>query len=194
MPNLIVRLGTKIEFDALLRTHHYLKDTGYRVGVNVVLEDITGIIGVAIFTNFPVPEVGVGLYGVARNDQQGFYELSRFCLHPDYQVIGQNYASWFLARAIDLLRRTHPVRALLSYADSAYHRGVLYQASNFKYYGLTAPKKDFKKADATLPNSRGCGGAGQWVERTRKHRYLITYDKKLTPKWVEQPYPKADYE
>lgn len=197
-PHFVVRLGVKAEFDALLRTHHYLQlkeQRSYRTGINVVLEYQGLVVGVAIFTNFPVPELVVGLYGLERTDQHGFYELSRFCILPEFQVAGQNNASWFLARAIKLLRQTTQVRALLSYADSKYHSGTLYQATNFKYYGLTALKKDWKP-DNNKPLSRGAGQstgglAGCWVPRTRKHRYLTTYSKKLTPKWVEQPYPKA---
>ena len=35
------------------------------------------------------------------------------------------------------------------------------------------------------------GVDGEWRPRTQKHRYMIVYDKSLSVKWVEQPYPKA---
>lgn len=143
------------------------------------------VVGICIFTNFPVPELVVGMYGLPRNDQKGFFELSRFCIHPNIQSIEHNIATWFLSRAIKLLRKEKNVRAILSYADSKYHSGIIYKAYGFKYYGLSAKKKDWKKFDSTIPNSRGCKGDGEWVERSQKHRYLITYDKSLTIKWNE---------
>lgn len=180
------------EAKPLLLAHHYLsaKSRGFRSGFNVGLKDGDKLIGCAIFTNFPVPEVAVGLYGLARDDQFGLYELSRFCISPDYQATEHNLGTWFLARAINQLKYLNPVRALLSYADTELHVGTLYQAYGFKYYGLTALKKDWKPVDSALPLSRGCTDAGEWVPRTQKHRYLITYDKKLKPLWNEQPYPK----
>lgn len=184
-----VRIGVKSEFENLLNEYHYLQSLEkrkFRVGFNVVLTYKDMVVGVAIFTGFPVPELVVGLFGLERNCQQGMYELSRFCLNPVHQQLEHNLATWFLARAIKLLRKNNKVRALLSYADSKYHNGVIYQAYGFKYYGLTAKKKDFKRYDSNLPNSRGCVGEGEWVERSQKHRYLITYDKSLNINWLEK--------
>ena len=33
---------------------------------------------------------------------------------------------------------------------------------------------------------------GEWRQRSRKHRYMIVYDKTLRCKWKEEPYPKGD--
>ena len=71
----------------------------------------------------------------------------------------------------------------------------IYQATNFKYYGLTDPKKDFwiLQEDGTYKkHQRGKikGLQGEWRERNRKHRYLLIFDKELVCKWKEQPYPK----
>lgn len=157
----------------------------YRSGFNVILLKNNIVVGVCIFTNFPVPELVVGIYGLKRTNQEGFYELSRFCIHPDIQSEEHNIATWFLARAIKMLRKDKKVRAILSYADSKYHTGIIYKAYGFKYYGLTAKKKDWKQFDNSIANSRGCNGNGEWVERSQKHRYLITYDKTLKVKWNE---------
>jgi hypothetical protein len=48
-----------------------------------------------------------------------------------------------VAKAIKRLRSETNVRALISYADSKYHHGYIYQATNFKYYGLAPQKQDF---------------------------------------------------
>lgn len=186
-----IRFGDKPEFKDILDNHHYLQKIEkrkYRTGVNIVLLNNENVVGVCIFTNFPVPEVVVGAFGLERTDQKGMYELSRFCVIPEIQSKEHNISSWFLARAIKLLRKTFEVRAILSYADSKYHSGVIYKAYGFKYYGLSAKKKDFKKFSSSIPNSRGCSGEGEWVDRSQKHRYLLVYDRKLTCKWKETSY------
>ena len=88
------------------------------------------------------------------------------------------------------------MRAILTYADTDYHKGFIYQALNFKYYGQTAPKKDFwvEQADGSFKKqSRGktSGVKGEWRPRSRKHRYVLVYDKSLKVKWCEEPYPKS---
>ena len=129
------------------------------------------------------------MYGLSRdNSQEGFYELSRFCIEPDTQKTEHNISSWFLSRAIKKLKKKVYVRSILSYADDDFHKGVIYKATNFKYYGLTEPKNDFWKK---LPNgefekvSRGKvkGIEGEWRPRSRKHRFVLEFDKKLNIKW-----------
>ena len=73
------------------------------------------------------------------------------------------------------------VRAVLSYADADYHEGTIYKASNFEYYGLSDPKKDFwiKQNDGSfVKHSRGkmSGLNGEWRDRSRKHRFLMIAD------------------
>ena len=127
-------------------------------------------------------------------EQRGFWELGRFALDNEHH--GRNMASWFLSRCIKQLRKDTQVRALISYADSEIHNGGLYAAVNFKYYGLTAPKKDFwvKLDDGTYKKqSRGGtkGVDGEWRPRSRKHRYLLVFDKSLTVQWNQEPYPRT---
>jgi len=54
---------------------------------------------------------------------------------------------------------------------------------------LTDPKKDFYYADGTK-HSRGKvkGVEGEWRDRSRKHRYLMVYDRELRDRlaWKEQ--------
>jgi len=130
------------------------------------------------------------LFGLERREQEGFFELSRLCLCPALQRDEVCITSWFLSRAIRLLRKHNLVRALLSYADSDFHKGTIYRACNFKYYGLTDKKKDFfiKQSDGSfVKHSRGKtkGVEGEWRDRTRKHRFLLVFDKSLEVKWQE---------
>jgi len=190
----------KCEVKELLNTFHYLKDESkdfkvspysyglYRNSVTDVLH-IGGPLAVCIFTGLPVPEIAVGAFGLQRHEQEGLYELSRLCVHPDIQREEYNITSWFVSRCIRRFKKDANVRAILSYADSSRHDGIIYRACNFKYYSLTEPKKDFYYADGTK-HSRGSikGAEGEWKDRSRKHRYLMIFDKELEKslKWKEE--------
>tara|TARA_B100002019_G_scaffold47983_1_gene40612 strand:+ start:2061 stop:2657 length:597 start_codon:yes stop_codon:yes gene_type:complete len=185
----------KEEVKDLLYTHHYLKDeskdfkSGYNYGLFKRSEwecplRIGGCIGVCIFTGLPVPEIAVGAFGLERDQQEGLFELSRLCIDPKVQEEEYNITSWFVSKCIKRFRKDANVRAILSYADSNIHSGTIYKACNFKYFGLTEPKKDFYYADGTK-HSRGSvkGVEGEWRDRSRKHRFMIVYDKSLDVKW-----------
>ena len=185
---------TKKQAEELLLTYHYLKDfsKGYRSGYNYGLFkkndfsplNIGPLLGAVIFTGLPVPEVAQGAFGLERNDQQGLFELSRLCIHPDTQSSEHNITSWFVSRSIRQLRKDTEVKAIISYADSDFHSGTVYRACNFKYCGLSDPKKDFYYADGTK-HSRGKikGAEGEWKDRSRKHRYVMVFDKNLELLW-----------
>jgi len=143
--------------------------------------------GVCIFTGLPVPEIAKGAFGLERNEQQGLFELSRLCIHPDIQSGEYNITSWFVSRAIRQLRKDTEVKAIISYADSDFHNGTIYRSLNFGYYGLTDAKKDFYYADGTK-HSRGKvkGIDGKWKERSRKHRFVMVFDKTINILWKEE--------
>ena len=196
----IDRVG-KEDIKELLYTYHYLKDESkdFKSGFNYGLyrrsfTDILRIgscLGACVFTGLPVPEIAVGAFGLERNQQEGIYELSRLCIHPDLQKEEYNITSWFVSRCIRRFRKDATVRAILSYADSNHHAGTIYRACNFQYYGLTDPKKDFYYADGTK-HSRGStrGVDGEWRDRSRKHRYLMVFQKELKDRllWKEEKY------
>jgi hypothetical protein len=185
---------SKSESAELLLRFHYLKDiskdfkSGYNYGLyknnDFCPLNIGGIQGVCIFTGLPVPEIAQGAFGLERNEQQGLFELSRLCIEPSTQSSEYNITSWFVSRAIRQLRKDTEVKAIISYADSDYHSGTIYRACNFKYAGLTDPKKDFYYSDGTK-HSRGKvkGAEGEWKYRSRKHRYVMMFDKNLELKW-----------
>ena len=190
----------KEEIKELLYTHHYLKDESkdFKSGFNYGLFKrpdwectlrLGGCLGTCIFTGLPVPEIAVGAFGLNRDEQQGLFELSRLCIEPGTQSREYNITSWFVSKAIRQLRKDTEVKAILSYADSNHHSGTIYRACNFKYYGLTDRKKDFYYSDGTK-HSRGKvkGSEGEWKERSRKHRYLMVFDKKLQKRltWKEE--------
>ena len=185
---------TKSEAADLLLRFHYLKDisktfkSGYNYGLYKKNEfcplNIGGIQGVCIFTGLPVPEIAKGAFGLERHEQDGLFELSRLCIHPNTQQSEYNITSWFVSKAIRRLRKETSVRGIISYADSDHHSGTIYRACNFRYCGLSEPKKDFYFADGTK-HSRGSvkGSEGEWRDRSRKHRYVMIFDKTLKLLW-----------
>jgi len=185
---------TKSEAAELLLRFHYLKDfsktfkSGYNYGLyknnDFCPLNIGGIQGVCIFTGLPVPEIAKGAFGLERHEQDGLFELSRLCIHPTTQQSEYNITSWFVSKAIRRLRKETNVRGIISYADSDHHSGTIYRACNFRYCGLSEPKKDFYFADGTK-HSRGSvkGSEGEWKDRSRKHRYVMIFDKSLELLW-----------
>ena len=185
---------TKSEAAELLLRFHYLKDvaktfkSGYNYGLyknnDFCPLNIGGIQGVCIFTGLPVPEIAKGAFGLERHEQDGLFELSRLCIHPSTQQSEYNITSWFVSKAIRRLRKETNVRGIISYADSDHHSGTIYRACNFRYCGLSEPKKDFYYADGSK-HSRGSvkGSEGEWRDRSRKHRYVMIFDKKLDLLW-----------
>jgi hypothetical protein len=179
---------TIAEAKSILSKYHYLgcvAKSGYNYGV---LTSTGELVGCIIFTGIPTPELAAGMFGLLRTEQEGLFELSRLCLSKDSQLVEHNLASWFISKAIKLLRKSTKVRAILSYADSDHHTGVVYRASNFGYYGLSASRSDFwiECMDGSFrKHSRGktSGIVGEWRPRSRKHRYVIVYDKLLTLRW-----------
>ena len=199
----IDRVG-KEEIKELLYTHHYLKDESkdFKSGFNYGLFKrsewecplrIGNCLGACIFTGLPVPEIAVGAFGLERNQQEGIYELSRLCIHPDVQKEEHNITSWFVSRCIKRFKKDARVSCILSYADANHHLGTIYRACNFSYFGLTDKKSDFwiKQPDGSfIKHSRGStkGVEGEWRERSRKHRYLMIFDKELKKRltWKEE--------
>ena len=185
----------KSEAAELLLRFHYLKDisktfkSGYNYGLYKNNEfcplNIGGIQGVCIFTGLPVPEIAQGAFGLERDEQEGLFELSRLCIHPVTQQEEYNITSWFVSRAIKKLRKETKVRAIISYADSEHHGGTIYRACNFRYCGLSDPKKDFYFSDGTKHSRGKIGDAeGEWKDRSRKHRYVMVFDKSLELLWT----------
>ena len=199
----IDRVG-KEEIKELLYTHHYLKDESkdFKSGFNYGLFKrsewecplrIGNCLGACIFTGLPVPEIAVGAFGLERNQQEGIYELSRLCIHPDVQKEEHNITSWFVSRCIKRFKKDARVSCILSYADANHHLGTIYRACNFSYFGLTDKKSDFwiKQPNGSfIKHSRGStkGVEGEWRERSRKHRYLMIFDKELKKRltWEEE--------
>ncbi len=182
---------------SLLDVYHYLHESGgFRSGINYGLFEVGSnlLIGVCVFHTVSAKGIAKGCFGVNAYKLDGFMELGRLCINP--HKFEKNITSFFLSNSVYLLRKAVKVTALLTYADSDFHNGYVYQACNFKYYGLTAPKKDFfiLQSDGSykkLQRGKCRGLVGEWRDKSQKHRYLIVYDKSLQTLWTEEKYPKG---
>ncbi len=136
--------------------------------------------------------VGVVVYGVSASSTllkgiagpehaQNVYELTRLWVHDD---VPKNGESFLIGNTLKLLDKEF----IVSYADTSQnHVGVVYQATNFLYTGLSAKFKDPKvkglenQHHATyangLTNKQVIEKFGNenvyFVERPRKHRYIF---------------------
>lgn len=174
-----IRPITKKEARSVLEAYHYLtkEQRGFKSGYNYGLIKDSKVVGVCIFTVIPVKEL---VKTLGETSQDGLYELSRLCIHPDLQGVEHNITSWFLARCIKHVRRATTVKLILSYADTRFHEGTVYKATNFQYLGKTIQKKDFwqRLGDGSFQKvSRGKVKhlEGEWRDRSIKHKFILRF-------------------
>jgi len=169
--------------------------------------DLSGAI-VGVIT-YGVPASSTLLRGVCGEDEaRNVYELNRLWVDED---VPKNGESFLIGNTINKLDR----EIVVSYADSSQnHVGIVYQATNWIYTGLSTKFKDPKviglenQHHATYANGltnkqvvEKFGDRVYFVDRPRKHRYVYfnaskfrkkTLLKKLSYKIL--PYPKANKE
>ena len=148
-----------------------------------VLLILVGVLPFVFLLGSPVPEIAKGAFGLERNQQDGLFELSRLCVDPELQKEEYNITSWFVSRCIKRFKQETKVRAIISYADSNHHTGTIYRACNFSYHGLTDPKKIFTTMMGQNTQGSIKDRVGEWRDRSRKHRYLMVFDKSLNVLW-----------
>jgi hypothetical protein len=161
--------------------------------------------------------VGVVVYGVSASstllkgicgpdEASNVYELTRLWIDDS---VPKNGESFLIGNTIKQLDR----EIIVSFADSSQnHVGVVYQATNFLYTGLSAKFKDPKvkglehQHHATYANGLTnaevkdkFGDLVYWVDRPRKHRYIyFNASKKRRKQLLDklrykiEPYPKAN--
>jgi hypothetical protein len=136
-------------------------------------------------------------------------ELNRLCLRDNLA----NQASFLVGNSIKLLPQK---KIIVSFADTDQgHKGIVYQACNFTYHGLSAKRTDWKvrgmehlHGQTIADEFRGKENRAQCMRdkygdrfylepRSRKHRYIYLHGPRLWKKrtaknirYPEQPYPK----
>lgn len=146
------------------------------------------LVGVVTFGTPPSSPLRIGIAG-AENAAR-VLELNRLVLRDNLK----NEASMLVGRALRML----PKRAIVvSFADTdQQHAGIVYQAANFRYFGLSAKRTDWKikgmehlHGQTVADEFRGVANRAQAMRdkygddfylapRSRKHRYIFCKDKK----------------
>lgn len=150
--------------------------------------------------------------GIAGNDfADSILELNRLCLLNNLK----NEASMLVSASLKMLPRN---RIVISFADTDQnHRGVVYQACNFTYHGLSAKRTDWKvkgmehlhgqtvadefrgQKDRAFLMRQKYGSDFYLKPRSRKHRYIyLIGDKKWKSiarkslRYNQESYPKNE--
>ena len=133
-------------------------------------------------------------------------ELSRLWIEDDSM---KNAESFLIANTLKQIKE----QIIVSYSEPQYnHRGVVYQATNFIYCGLSAKRTDPKIKGLENKHRRGIiGKIGELTEkhgaenvitvrRPRKHRYVYFNCSKGRKKYLLnklkykiEPYPKVNF-
>ena len=182
---------------------HYLHRKA-PVSIAFGMFDLFGaIVGVV---TYGVPASSTLLKGVCGVDEsKNVYELNRLWVDDD---VPKNGESFLIGNTINKLDR----EIIVSYADSSQqHVGIVYQATNWIYTGMSTKFKDPKirglenQHHATYANGltnaqvvEKFGDRVYWVDRPRKHRYVYFNASKSRKKTLMQklsykilPYPKT---
>lgn len=135
--------------DTFLGKYHYLSKIG-RSGICLAgyVDDV--MTSVAVFTAVLRKEMATseGL------KCQEVLELSRFCIHPSYQV--KNYASWLLSRFCKIVADTRTdIKVLLAFSDETHnHYGTIYKACNWTYVRQVDPDYWYSDKDGWVMHKK----------------------------------------
>lgn len=121
------------------------------------------LVGIVSFGTPPSPALCEGVCGVEH--KENVIELNRLVLRDNLK----NEASFLVSRALKLLPRP---KVVVSYADTAQdHTGVIYQALNFVYTGISAKRTDMAGKDGKHSRHHS-GDRTKRINRSAKHRYV----------------------
>lgn len=160
--------------------------------------------GVVTYGTPPSSTLRSGLAGNENADK--VLELNRLCLKYNKK----NEASYLVSRSLRMLPKG---RIIISFADTSQgHIGTVYQACNFRYFGLSAKRTDWKvkgkehlHGQTVADEFRGKPNRAQLMRqkygeafylepRPRKHRYIyITGGKPFKKLWAEIKYKREEY-
>ena len=200
----IERIEYKTAMDIVIEKHYLHRKCPCSYAFGLFLNGSTIPVGVVVYGVSPSSTLLKGICGP--EEAKNVYELNRLWVEDQ---VPKNGESFLISNTLSLLDR----EIIVSFADtSQQHIGIVYQACNFIYTGLSAKFKDPKvkglehQHHATyangLTNKEVIEKFGEdrvyFVDRPRKHRYIYfnaskTKKKELMNKLRYQvlPYPKA---
>lgn len=205
----VVRPVSGKDANTLQVANHYLKRKAqamFAYGLYESEDLFAPMIGCVIFGKPASPALCVGVCG--REESSHVIELTRLWIDDSSP---RNAESYLIGAGLRLLPPEYDI--VVSYAEiGAGHRGIVYQATNFLYTGLSDAHVEWRLDGISGQHSRhlfdehgGIEGAKKFygdrlkrTERGRKHRYIMLRGSKkrkreLTEKlkYKVQPYPKS---
>jgi len=201
----VLKISSKVGKE-FIKEHHY--SHGCHNGPTCYgLFEEKKLVGVLAFATPCSENVRGSIFGSSHVDK--VTELHRLVL---FDYCPKNSESWFISRCLKLLKKDKPrICAVISFADTTEgHLGIIYQATNFLYYGMSSKAKFYIDGDGRLRHPRQCGVNIKKDEATRrgwkstyreaKHRYVILLpdSKKQKKELISMlkidisPYPKCD--
>lgn len=197
----VLLIDNKLAYPFLLEIHYAKRIPSISYTYGLYENDV--LVGVVCYGTPPSSTLRKGVAGI--DNVTKVLELNRLCLKNNKK----NEASILVSKSLKLLPKG---KIIISFADSSQgHVGYVYQACNFKYFGLSAKRTDWKiKGMEHLHGqtigdlSRGKKNRAQWMRdtygdnfylepRPRKHRYVFITGKKPNYeiiKYKEEKYPK----
>ena len=204
-----IRKITNEEGLHIILENHYLhraRPASYSFG----LFENNELIGVILYSVPASPTVSAGICG--KEERNNVMELARLWIKDDSL---KNAESYLIANTIKQVKED----IIISYSEPQHnHRGVVYQATNFIYIGLSAKRTDPKIKGMEDKHNRGLefgqGKTQNFAElkerfgddnikmkrRPRKHRYIYFNCSKGKKKYLLnklkykiEPYPKTDF-
>ena len=197
----IIPIEPKETYDWLLNVHYAKRIPQIMKAFG--LYDNDKLVGIITYGIPASPSLCMGICG--KEYSEIVLELNRLCLLRNHK----NLASKLVSGSIKQLPKPTIV---VSYADNKQgHVGYVYQATNFLYTGLSEKRVDWAvkglehKHSKTISDGMTLqkikekyGDDFYYIERSRKHRYIIFHgsknDKKILKsklKYKIQPYPKG---
>lgn len=182
--------ASRMAVEYALMKFHYAKTIVNPMVAFTVMTDDDQFCGVICYGVGGAPHLG---------DEFGLYpgrwiELQRVALNGLHGSTSQA-----IGISLKLLHKARPcIKLVVSYADKMQgHKGIVYQATNWKYLGVQAKgvKKYFDPVKGVFVHQRGIkkGKLYDISKTLGKHKYVYSFDKKLDEmlKLKSQPYPNA---
>jgi hypothetical protein len=163
----------------------YIRDNHYSGTCNPIsniwglyTDDSDELVGGIVFAN-PMSEK---VREFISDEKKEVTELHR--LYTDDRC-GKNVESWFIAHALDLLKKKKPkYRFVVSYSDiTEGHKGTVYQATNALYIGMAQERTFYRDEEGNLRSPRIASEnithemaeerGWQKEKRESKHRYVF---------------------
>lgn len=152
-----------------IKNHYLHRKASCSYAFGLIDKSTEEIVGIILYGVPASPNVCRGICG--REEEKNVYELTRLWIDDK---VPRNGESFLIGNTIKLLNR----EIIVSYSEPEQgHIGIVYQATNWIYTGLTAKRTNRVKIDGstTKHNRHACEDkeGTMLVPRARKYRYIF---------------------